>query len=228
MLPEKGFYEYQDQNMEKTHKQLFYMQGQNAEYAERIENAGDIGRELSKSESGYVDNNYIFEKLNKLRTIIEGVEGSAPWRQKDFMKLPVGETADMAEFRVRKKYKEQYNAYRGRLGTLGEASKKLSFAVLDRDLEEMRKAFVEFYVEYDKFKKLDGEEVVISPKMSKSLAEEIKTAIANNDAGVRYQTAPEGKMYLYRGLETEFDSNYDLTTNNAREKLKRHYYAVRN
>ena len=179
-LPENSFFAYQDSNIERIHKQIFLKNDMNYAFAERIENAGDISRELSKhqndaSENRFIDRTYIEEKLWKIGKTIDG---SGYW-QIDFMESPQTAEARATEASIVKQYKDAYNAYEGDLGSLGELSKQLSFAILDRNMTAMRDAWVNFIAEWNQYLELLGKKPFYTEVYSRELAAEIETATRN-------------------------------------------------
>jgi hypothetical protein len=169
--------------MERTHKRLFSIDGMNLEFAERIENAGDIGRELAKLDggSGWTDHYYIGEKVRKLGRVID--DDGSQFYLKDFLELPATDDLKQLEQEIVQTYKDQYNAYEGELGTLGALSKQLSFAVLDRDVPAMRDAWVDFVVEWNKLRDEHGFSPFPMNLYSPSLqAEVLKASLRDTEA----------------------------------------------
>ena len=143
-LPDPSFFRYQDANMEATHKSLFNTPDQNYVYVEKVENAGDIGRELAMSAT-FIDRNYIGEKLRKIQKLID------PNRDPAIAREFYEQAADSeTESRVMQQYKDQYNAFPGNLGVLGQLSKDLSMAVINRDRAAIADAWFNFVFEYEK------------------------------------------------------------------------------
>ncbi len=151
LLPDRDFYDYQDSHMEKTHKRLFYIDDLDNQYAEWIENAGDIGRELA-SHQETADPLYIGEKLRKLSKVFIFAESS----RADLGFVDTSFSFPKTDRAIIKEYVRQYDEYKGNLGVLGQASKSLSYALLSRNGPMFLEAFIDFVAKYNVLKQSQG------------------------------------------------------------------------
>lgn len=146
IIPDNDFFAYQDSHMERIHKHLFNLNDINYYWLEKVENAGDIGRELAVHKDGWSDIDYIFEKVRKLQKVVK--YGSDEWR---WFKQPSKDKN--TEEKMIKEYRIVYHRYNGNLGILGQLSKTLSFATLDRDISRMDDYLGQFEKLYKKYHK---------------------------------------------------------------------------
>lgn len=141
-IPDRDFYEYQNSDkLEFLHKKLFLIDGANAFHAERIENAGDINRELSLRQNN-ADRNYIFEKVRKLNEIYKD-DGY----KREFLKHPTDNFNIINS--ILEDYKENYLSYpEEKLGILGNIMRNVSIAVVDQDVFYIKRYMEEFEIQY--------------------------------------------------------------------------------
>jgi hypothetical protein len=141
-IPDRDFYDYQDSDkLEFLHKKLFLIDGANAFHVEKIENAGDINRELSLRQHN-ADRNYIFEKVRKLNKVYKD-----SGYKSEFMNDAVANFSTINS--ILEEYKENYLAYpEEKLGILGNVMRKVSIAVVDKDVFYIKRYIEEFEVQY--------------------------------------------------------------------------------
>jgi hypothetical protein len=214
------FYEYQNKNLEPINKLGFNEPNLNPSYHQRIEDAGDIGRELSLRGKD-ADSTYIYQKLNRLKKLFKDADEARYFTQNlDANGNPVN-VARQSE--IVGKYVDGYKNYPGQLSPLEAKARDLTVATTEKDLPKIKKLIGEFEEMYKlnvaQAPKPQSTVGGVKPNLTQQVAESVTGKKIKVKPDQVVEAPPIKPLSSPLGLPMGTRARYDVSTKNQMKKI---------